>query len=825
MKQPILKREQISAQFKNIFDYPLTVVEAAMGYGKTTSVRDFLDEVKARYIWLSIESDETSAQYIWASLTRQLAKTELELGNSLHALGFPVDAPQRDRVIGIIADYAYSASAVLVIDDYHLAHSPELDRLLERIVRTDIKGLHIIIISRTKPEISIDELKLKGYCYLFKSELLELSKEEIKKYFKLFGQNISAATAEEVYRTSEGWITAVYLIVQRYCEIGRLESGRNIESLIETAIMSRYSDEEARILMSLCILDSFTPQQAVFVTDDSAAAGTIQRLSANNSLIRYDERTGTYKMHHIFSGYLQKRLEEQSGGIELPKLFKRAGEWYLKNGDLLSGLKFLLRAGEYYLILAEFEKSGSTKVIDKDPQSILELFEQIPIEVKYRHPIGYLIYTEFFLTSIDMEGGARLLAQIEEYYQDNAVTPLAFKRQILGEIELIRSFLFFNDLRKMHEYQFKAHQLLDGSSAIANKDMIFTFGSPHILYLYYREKAELRWIADYADQVFHYYCEVSHGCGTGFEYLVNAEYYLETGDFAQAETYAHKAIYKAETMAQSSIIICANLTLARLKAAQGKSAEAMELITNLNTEVAEENSPILNGSVDLGAGYIGAILGKPRLIAGWLKAGDMEQSRILYQGLGFNYIIYGKALLLEENYLKLEVLCEEMYQLFSRFNNLFGYLHAHILNAAAQYKLYGIEKAKAAMLPALEIGRADGIILPFAEYGLYILDILEALQKEHNGDDYLDRLVVETTRYRNNLKGYYNKKEMIPLTEREQEILGLVVQGQTNREIAAGLYIAEVTVKKNITAIYRKLEVEGRAAAVKKALELKLIDF
>src|SRR5690606_14837164 len=102
-KQPILKRKHINEQLNNIFNYPLTLIVAAMGYGKTTSVKDFLEDVKVNYAWLSIGVDEASPQYVWDSLTRQLAKTEPDLGNRLNALGFPIDAPQRDRVIGIIA--------------------------------------------------------------------------------------------------------------------------------------------------------------------------------------------------------------------------------------------------------------------------------------------------------------------------------------------------------------------------------------------------------------------------------------------------------------------------------------------------------------------------------------------------------------------------------------------------------------------------------------------------------------------------------------------------------------------------------------------------
>lgn len=74
------------------------------------------------------------------------------------------------------------------------------------------------------------ELQLKHYCYLLKSDLFELSVSEIRAYFKLFGYVISAATARQVHEISEGWISAIYLIMQRYAETGRLEPGRDLES-------------------------------------------------------------------------------------------------------------------------------------------------------------------------------------------------------------------------------------------------------------------------------------------------------------------------------------------------------------------------------------------------------------------------------------------------------------------------------------------------------------------------------------------------------------------------------------------------------------------
>jgi DNA-binding NarL/FixJ family response regulator len=62
-----------------------------------------------------------------------------------------------------------------------------------------------------------------------------------------------------------------------------------------------------------------------------------------------------------------------------------------------------------------------------------------------------------------------------------------------------------------------------------------------------------------------------------------------------------------------------------------------------------------------------------------------------------------------------------------------------------------------------------------------------------------------------------------PLTEREIEILRLVAEGASNKDIAARLFLAEGTVKNHVTSILGKLGVSGRLQAVNRARELGLI--
>ncbi len=823
-QQCVLKRNLLFEEFNKIFDYPLTLAVAAMGYGKTTAARDFLDETGVKYVWLSIESDETSPQYIWDSLTRQLSKAIPELGSQLCTLGFPVDMPQRDKVLKIIEDQTYLTTTVLVIDDYHFSYSSEFDRLIERIVRTNIDGLHILLLSRTVPEMNIEELKLKGYCHVIKSILFEVNKNEIKEFFKLYGYDISEEVAGKIYVMSEGWVAAVYLIMQRYAEIGRLEMVSSIERLIETAVMSRYTEREIHILKLLSVLDHFTPQQAVYITNDTNTEKMIQKLSYGNSFIRYDAFEGVYRIHNIFSNYLKKLIEDQLFNLELEVIYKRAGQWYINHENIIPGLKYFLKAKEYDLIMEQFEKNSINVVLDRSPGYILELFNSIPIEAKYRHPIGFLAFIGFYVTNVDKENGAVLLKQIQQYYENHNNISTGLKERISGEIELIRAYIGFNDAALMRERLIKAHGTLKGSSFIANKDKIITFGSPHSLYLYYREKGQLLWVRDCVEEMFFYYMEMADGCGKGFDSLLHAEYHLETGNLKEAELHAYKAIYKAKSLEQVSVMICAQFVLARASAAKGKFDEAVEIMDDLSEEVDACNSPILSSAYDLCAGYISGILKKETGFAKWLGSGDMKQSEVLYQGMGFNHIIYGKYLLLKKQYIELEVLCEEMRGIFSAFNNLLGYLHTFILDAAAKYELYGMENAKPAMKAALDIGKSDNIVMPFSEYSVYILDILKQFQKDEEPEDFLNRLVDCTSQYGINLKNFKGEESANPvLTNREKEILKLVVEGETNREISEKLFVAEITVRKNLTSIYRKLNVNGRALAVKKAIEMKII--
>jgi len=67
------------------------------------------------------------------------------------------------------------------------------------------------------------------------------------------------------------------------------------------------------------------------------------------------------------------------------------------------------------------------------------------------------------------------------------------------------------------------------------------------------------------------------------------------------------------------------------------------------------------------------------------------------------------------------------------------------------------------------------------------------------------------------------QKEIPTLTEREREVLTLLDEGYTQKEIAQRLYLSPNTIRRHLQNVYEKLGVTNKTLAVKKAKELNLL--
>jgi DNA-binding NarL/FixJ family response regulator len=111
-------------------------------------------------------------------------------------------------------------------------------------------------------------------------------------------------------------------------------------------------------------------------------------------------------------------------------------------------------------------------------------------------------------------------------------------------------------------------------------------------------------------------------------------------------------------------------------------------------------------------------------------------------------------------------------------------------------------------------GGAQGYVLKNATRD----ELLTAVRKVAAGGQSFDEVVVRAL-----LRGDQREVLCGLLTTRELEILRQVATGQTNREIAAQLFISSDTVKGHLETVYRKLGVSDRAHAVAVAIRNGLL--
>jgi len=133
---------------------------------------------------------------------------------------------------------------------------------------------------------------------------------------------------------------------------------------------------------------------------------------------------------------------------------------------------------------------------------------------------------------------------------------------------------------------------------------------------------------------------------------------------------------------------------------------------------------------------------------------------------------------------------------------------------------------------ALALAEAGGWVRNFADLGAPMRDLLERLIQADPGHAYAQQVLTACTEEakRHGSAGPEAEKRadlsdppLGVLTQREIELLPLVGDGLSNKEIAERLFISEVTVKTHLQNIYRKLDAKGRIEALKRGRELGVI--
>jgi len=123
---------------------------------------------------------------------------------------------------------------------------------------------------------------------------------------------------------------------------------------------------------------------------------------------------------------------------------------------------------------------------------------------------------------------------------------------------------------------------------------------------------------------------------------------------------------------------------------------------------------------------------------------------------------------------------------------------------------------------ALELAEPEGYVRVFVDEGLPMARLLRRMLTRSSASEYVLRLL-EALGESANIEIPVASKLVESLSQRELEVLRLIVDGATNKEIADELVLTVNTVKRHISNIFGKLHVSNRAQAIAQAHERNLL--
>ena len=139
-------------------------------------------------------------------------------------------------------------------------------------------------------------------------------------------------------------------------------------------------------------------------------------------------------------------------------------------------------------------------------------------------------------------------------------------------------------------------------------------------------------------------------------------------------------------------------------------------------------------------------------------------------------------------------------------------IYESILLACVYEHAGNIDGAATVLKQAIVLAQPDHLVMPFAEHAEYLPQTMKRLCSDAATAPFIEQaqglsLAEPLSTLRTALA-----KPSLPLSKREQEVAAMVATGLTNKAIAEQLNIAEVTVKKTLSQIYKKLGITNRAA-------------
>ena len=795
--------ERLQESLRPISRCALTTVVAPMGYGKTTAVNWYLSEraksEALHIIRISVYSDNLAI--FWKTVQEAFARAGFAF---LREYPCPTDAAGGGLLIDDLCHaLAGEVPCYLFIDDFHLLTDKRASLFLCMLANRLPGNVHLIVASRDRFLPAAQTVRLGGRVYQIGTEQLRLNHTELAVYAHRCGTELSDAQVESLLYSSEGWFSAVYLNLRTLSERGVLPSRlSDIYATFTAAMIDPLPEKQREFLAVMGLADEFSVEMAQRITGDADAGQILSMLTQQNAFVTRLPDGATYRFHHMMKECAERSFLAMSPQTQ--RLYwERFGLWYEEQRQYLHALAAYRKSENYEAILRVIRSDAGILLASLKPEDVLAVLDNCPAETLKAYPFAILVLMRRMFTWRQIPKMLELKALLLTAIAEHTELSKEERGNLLGECDLILSFLCYNDISAMSRLHRSASAQMSRPAISIQSGGGWTFGSPSVLMMFHRAPGELQSELAEMDECMPHYYKVTQNHGQGAETIMRAEALFCQGRCTDAHIELERAYAQVKDNGQINMALCCDFLSRRL---------------SLYTDV-EERYTLEERYADLlryhdaswinlwcaTSAYYHALRGKTDQIPEIFSQHRLSDINMLAPGKPMMDMIENQVYLAQGAYARVAGRSAQLLAMCEAMHYALVALHICLQTAAAYEKLGKAEEARSWLKKALSNAQPDGFVMPFVEnYALLKPLLMQELQSE-----LLARIIALGEAARQRKEKSARPPLLAALTDRECEVVRLMAQRLSNREIAEKLFLSEGSVKQYVNQIYSKLHIEG----------------
>ena len=811
--------ERLQKSLQPVSNSALTAITAPMGYGKTTAVNWYLSrlakDTQALLIRISIYSQNLSI--FWKSVQNAFSFAGL---NFLENYDCPEDEASAGFLTEILCyQLEKCENCYIFIDDFHLLKDDRADTFLCRMAGRIPENVHLIVASRNH-FISDDWIvRLGGRLHRIEIDDLRLNAGELSAYIRRCGTSLTDSQLEQLLKSSEGWFAAVYLNLCSFSKSGELPGKTSdIYQMFSASMLNPLPEDRKEFFSAMGLADEFTEEMAEFITKREDVHQILKTLTRQNAFVTCLNDGQTYRFHHMMKECAFRAFRTLDDSRQA-FYYERYGAWYEKYGAYIHALSAYRRNQNFAAILRVVQKDAGILLASLKPEEVLEVLNRCPVSVLKEYPLAILVLMRcmFNWKNIPkmLELKELLLASIREHPKLSEEE----RGNLLGECDLIQSFLMYNDISRMSQFHRSASEKMTRPAISIRSDGGWTFGSPSVLMMFHRKSGDLDKELEEMNQCMPHYYKITNGHGQGAETIMSAEAHFMRGNFVDAHIALEKAYTQIQGNGQESIALCCDFLAQRLSICM--DIKMRNTFEERRKELLQGHNTTWVNIFDSTCAYYYAVTGQTERIPTLFGAHMLSTVNFLAPGRPMMEMIENQVYLAQGEYSKVIGRSESILAMCQALHYDLVALHVQIQLLAANWKLGKTEQALELLRRSLSQAFPDGILMPFVENYPYIEELLKGSFFGIN-ENFLFRITRMGKEWEMRCD-QLKKEEAYPpvfkvLSDRELEITELMAKHMSNKEIAQSLFLSEGTVKQYINQIYSKLQIPGDVRVKRKYL-------